>query len=64
MVDFVRPFYLGTKKEFAIMFEKPITNGLCIDATQNDVRIARQRTHVLVEMLKGFVQRWLFVFIK
>ncbi|KAM3726005.1 Transcriptional regulator ATRX [Dirofilaria immitis] len=57
MVDFVRPHYLGSKKEFSVMFEKPIKNGLCIDSTPSDLKIARQRTHILVELLKGFVQR-------
>ncbi|MCP9265892.1 Helicase ARIP4 [Dirofilaria immitis] len=54
MVDFVRPHYLGSKKEFSVMFEKPIKNGLCIDSTPSDLKIARQRTHILVELLKGF----------
>ncbi|VDO09209.1 unnamed protein product [Brugia timori] len=57
MVDFVRPHYLGSKKEFSVMFEKPIKNGLCIDSTPSDLKIGRQRTHVLIELLKGFVQR-------
>ncbi|KAL6738367.1 hypothetical protein Aduo_011922 [Ancylostoma duodenale] len=57
MVDFVRPDFLGSKKTFSIQFEKPIKNGQCIDSTARDVKIARQRIHVLNNMLKGFIQR-------
>ncbi|KAI6211886.1 SNF2-related and DNA RNA helicase domain containing protein [Aphelenchoides besseyi] len=57
MIDFVRPSYLGTKKEFMIMFDRPIRNGMCIDSTRQDVRVAQQRTHVLIELVRGFVQR-------
>ncbi|NP_001368704.1 Helicase ATP-binding domain-containing protein [Caenorhabditis elegans] len=57
MIDFVRPKYLGTRKSFIDRFEKPIKNGQCVDSSPDDVKIALQRTHVLVELVKGFVQR-------
>lgn len=60
MVDFVRPHYLGTKKSFALMFERPIKKGQCIDSTAKDVKISRQRTFVLVQMVRGFIQRYRF----
>ena len=52
MVDFVRPNYLGTRRQFRNMFEAPILNGMCYDSTAEDLRIARMRTHVLVESSK------------
>jgi RAD54-like protein 2 len=57
MVDFVRPNYLGTKAEFSNMFERPITNGQCMDSTREDVKLMRYRAHVLHSLLEGFVQR-------
>ena len=63
MVDFVRPNYLGTKTEFSNMFERPITNGQCSDSTPADRKLMRYRAHVLHSLLKGFVQRYIKIFI-
>ncbi|KAF0296317.1 Helicase ARIP4 [Amphibalanus amphitrite] len=57
MVDFVRPNFLGTKAEFNNMFERPISNGQCVDSTPSDVRLMRFRSHVLHSLLEGLVQR-------
>ena len=57
MIDFVRPNYLGNKKEFRNLFLRPIENGQCQNSMPEDVRIMLQRTHVLHHMLSGIVQR-------
>ena len=57
MVDFVRPNFLGSEKEFSNMFEKPIRNGTYSDSTPLDKKVMRRRSHVLYKMLAGFVQR-------
>lgn len=57
MVNFVKPGLLGSLKEFRNRFVNPITNGQHIDSTDKDVKIMKKRSHVLHEMLSGFVQR-------
>jgi RAD54-like protein 2 len=57
MIDFIRPNYLGRKKEFNRLFERPILNGQCLDSTVNDRQLMRARAHVLHSLLEQFIQR-------
>ncbi|XP_072955978.1 protein CHROMATIN REMODELING 20 isoform X2 [Typha angustifolia] len=57
MVDFVREGYLGSSHEFRNRFQNPIENGQHTNSTKDDVKIMNQRSHILYEQLKGFVQR-------
>ena len=55
MVSFVKPNLLGTLKEFSNRFINPITNGQCADSKPIDVRIMKQRAHILFKLLSGCV---------
>ncbi|CAN6288056.1 unnamed protein product [Urochloa humidicola] len=57
MVDFVREGFLGSSHEFRNRFQNPIENGQHTNSTSDDVKIMNQRSHILFEQLKGFVQR-------
>lgn len=57
MIQFVKPNLLGTKEEFQNRFSNPITNGQFEDSTPGDVKLMKQRAHVLHRMLEGCVQR-------
>lgn len=57
MVDFVREGFLGSSHEFKNRFQNPIENGQHTNSTSDDVKIMNQRSHILYEQLKGFVQR-------
>ncbi|XP_012089374.1 protein CHROMATIN REMODELING 20 isoform X2 [Jatropha curcas] len=57
MVDFVREGFLGSSHEFRNRFQNPIENGQHTNSTAYDVKIMNQRSHILYEQLKGFVQR-------
>uniref|UniRef100_A0A803KNM3 Uncharacterized protein n=1 Tax=Chenopodium quinoa TaxID=63459 RepID=A0A803KNM3_CHEQI len=57
MVDFVREGFLGSMHEFRNRFQNPIEYGQHANSTAEDVRIMNQRSHILYEQLKGFVQR-------
>ncbi|XP_059628567.1 protein CHROMATIN REMODELING 20 isoform X2 [Cornus florida] len=57
MVDFVREGFLGSSHEFRNRFQNPIENGQHTNSTADDVKVMNQRSHILYEYLKGFIQR-------
>ncbi|XP_068456969.1 transcriptional regulator ATRX-like [Clinocottus analis] len=57
MVNFIKRNLLGSLNEFRNRFINPIQNGQCADSTSKDVRIMKNRAHVLHAMLVGCVQR-------
>lgn len=42
---------------YCCSFQNPIENGQHTNSTAEDVKIMNQRSHILYEQLKGFVQR-------
>ena len=64
MVSFVKPSLLGTVKEFRNMYENPINNGQCNDATEFDIKLMKERAHILFEQLSGCVQRRDYIVLK
>ncbi|CAL9685748.1 unnamed protein product [Knipowitschia caucasica] len=57
MVSFIKKNLLGSLGEFRNRFINPIQNGQCADSTPQDVRVMKNRAHVLHAMLVGCVQR-------
>lgn len=56
MVNFIKPLFLGTEKEFANLYANPIRNGQHKDSSKNDIKIMKQRSFVLHKKLSKFVQ--------
>lgn len=56
MVSFVKPNLLGTRREFTNRFMNPINNGQLRDSLPHDVRLMKQRAHILHKLLAGTVQ--------
>ncbi|CAM6101633.1 unnamed protein product [Calypogeia fissa] len=52
-----REGFLGTSQVFKNRFQNPMENGQHADSTTRDVKLMKQRSHVLHAQLKGFVQR-------
>ncbi|XP_058631668.1 transcriptional regulator ATRX-like isoform X2 [Onychostoma macrolepis] len=57
MVNFIKENLLGSLKEFRNRFINPIQNGQCADSTPADVRLMKNRSHVLHQLMSGFIQR-------
>lgn len=57
MVNFIKPFFLGTEKEFANLYANPIKNGQHKDSDKTDIKFMKQRSFVLHKKLSKFVQR-------
>ncbi|XP_059618266.1 transcriptional regulator ATRX-like isoform X2 [Phlebotomus argentipes] len=57
MVDFIKPNFLGTEREFANMYTNPIRSGQHKDSTKQEIKCMKQRSYVLHKKLSKFVQR-------
>uniref|UniRef100_A0A182P656 Transcriptional regulator ATRX n=1 Tax=Anopheles epiroticus TaxID=199890 RepID=A0A182P656_9DIPT len=57
MVNFIKPSFLGSDKEFSNLYANPIKNGQCKDSDQQAIKIMKQRSYVLHNKLSKFVQR-------
>ncbi|XP_046869020.1 transcriptional regulator ATRX-like isoform X2 [Drosophila willistoni] len=57
MVNFIKPLYLGTEREFANLYANPIKNGQHKDSGKKDITVMKQRSYVLHKKLSKFVQR-------
>lgn len=57
MVNYIKPFFLGTEKEFANLYANPIKNGQHKDSSKTDIKFMKQRSFVLNKKLSQFVQR-------
>lgn len=53
MVNFVKPYLLGSKEEFDNQFANPITNGQYSDSTEGDVLLMKHRFFILHKLLES-----------
>lgn len=56
MVNFIKPSFLGTEKEFANLYVNPIKNGQHKDSSKSEIKYMKQRSYVLHKKLSRFVQ--------
>lgn len=57
MVNFIKPSFLGTEREFANLYANPIKNGQHKDSSKTEIKFMKQRSYVLHKKLSKFVQR-------
>lgn len=55
MVNFVKPNYLGSLKEYSNRFMNPINNGQYHDSTERDIKQMKKRSHILNKLLNVYV---------
>lgn len=56
MVNFIKPSFLGTEKEFANLYANPIKSGQHKDSSKSEIKFMKQRSFVLHKKLSKFVQ--------
>ncbi|CAG4983897.1 unnamed protein product [Parnassius apollo] len=57
MVNFIKPYLLGSYSEYSYRFEIPIMNGQHRDSREEDIKLMKTRTQVLNKLLEGCLQR-------
>lgn len=57
MVQFIKPYLLGTMKEFRNRFLNPIQNSQYIDSTPQDIEMMKGRSYILHTLRDGCIQR-------
>ncbi|XP_055632725.1 transcriptional regulator ATRX-like isoform X2 [Toxorhynchites rutilus septentrionalis] len=57
MVNFIKPLFLGSDREFNNLYANPIKNGQHKDSDSRAIKIMKQRSYVLHNKLSRFVQR-------
>ncbi|CAG4983875.1 unnamed protein product [Parnassius apollo] len=57
MVNFIKPYLLGSYSEYSYRFQIPIMNGQHCDSREEDIKLMKTRTQVLNKLLEGCLQR-------
>ncbi|XP_037030534.1 DNA excision repair protein ERCC-6-like isoform X2 [Bradysia coprophila] len=57
MVNFVRPYFLGSRQHFNEYFAEPIKSGQHADSCVTDIKYMKQRSYALHKKLSKIVQR-------